>query len=58
MTRSPDLAAAIERLKTFRGSWNDGGEIDDVSHLTVDDLDTILAAVAEDTVIDKLGDFA
>jgi hypothetical protein len=46
MKNGPDLASAVERLKAFRASWDDGDEIDDVSHLTADDLDAIIAQIS------------
>lgn len=55
------LADALARLTAFRASFNDGDEIDDSSQLTADDLDANVGycgKTAEDSVIDKLGDFA
>jgi hypothetical protein len=37
-----DLDTAIQRLKDFRASWNEGDQIDESSKLTADDLDVII----------------
>jgi hypothetical protein len=55
---SRDLGGAIARLAAFRLSLSAGDEIDERSHLTADDLDTIIDAVAADAVIDTLGSVA
>lgn len=57
----PVIADALARLTAFRASFNDGDKIDDASHLTAADLGAIIARcgrMAEDAVIDKLGNFA
>lgn len=37
-----DLHSAIQRLKDFRATWNEGDQIDEESRLTADDLDAII----------------
>jgi hypothetical protein len=51
----PSLTDALAHLRQFRATFNEGEPVDEESHLTADDLTTIIRAVeafGEDVVAD------